>query len=71
VAIFPCQGWSRGLHRLVAAGLARETGYQAQYLLNAIHRKYDLSSFVGRSGQHFVRRPSFFERENGAYLCFE
>ena len=43
-------------------------GYQAQYLLNAMHRKYDLSSLVWRTGQHFVRPPRFFEREHGTHL---
>ena len=33
-----------------------------------MHRKYDLSSLVRRTGQHFVRPPSFFEREHGAHL---
>ncbi len=33
-----------------------------------MHRKYDLSSLVWRTGQHFVRPPSFFEREHGPDL---
>lgn len=43
-------------------------GHRAQNLANAMHCKYDLSSLVRRTGQHFVRAPSFFEREHGAYL---
>jgi hypothetical protein len=43
-------------------------GHQEQYLLNAMHRKHDLSSLVWRTGQHFVRHPRFLEREHGAHL---
>ena len=43
-------------------------GNQAQYLLNAMHRKHDLSSLVWRTGQHFVRLARFLEWEHGAHL---
>ena len=33
-----------------------------------MHRKYDLSSLVGRTGQHLVRPPGFSEREQSANL---
>ena len=33
-----------------------------------MHRKYNLASLVRRTGNHFVRPPSFFEREHGAHL---
>ena len=38
-------------------------------LVNALHRKYDLSSFMRRTGQHFVRPPCLFEWEHAAHLC--
>ena len=43
-------------------------GRDAQYLVNAMHGKYDLPSFVRRTCQHFVRPPSFFEREHAAHI---
>ena len=33
-----------------------------------MYRKYDLSSLVWRTGQHFVRHPSLLERKHGAHL---
>ncbi len=42
--------------------------HRAKYLVNTLHRKYDLSSLVGRTGQHLVRPPSFSEREQSAHL---
>ena len=41
---------------------------RAKYLVNTMHRKYDLSSLVGRTGQHLVRPPSFSEREQSTHL---
>ena len=40
----------------------------AQYLGKAMRRKYDLPSLVRRACQHFVRPPSFFEREHATHI---
>lgn len=37
-------------------------------LVNVRDRKYDLSSFVRRTGEHFMSPTRFFEREHRAHL---